>query len=391
MLTSLAIIILFGLLLGYLFNALKIPSLVGMIFLGIIIGPNVLDLVDTELLAISSNLRQVALVIILTRAGLSLNFADLKKIGLSAALMCFVPACFEMLGVALLAPLLFKISLSEALLLGSVLAAVSPAVIVPRMISIIEKGYGNKNKVCQLLLAGASVDDVFVIVCFYAFLNLVSNNQLDLVSFINIPLSIFLGIILGIMVSYLLAYLYKSFSFKPVVEVAILLCVSFLLLELENQLKEIVPLSALLAIMSMGMGINFLYPNFARTLANNYNKLWVIAEVILFVLVGVLVDLDYVFNAGAYAIILVVFALLIRMIGVYLSVIPTNFAKKEKIFCMISYLPKATVQAAIGSIALQKGLACGNLIMTVSVVAIVLTASVGAFLIDLSYDKLLSQ
>jgi len=332
MLTSLALIFLLGLLLGWIFNKLRLPSLLGMIITGIILSPYALNLLDESLLNISADLRQLALVIILTRAGLSLDIGDLKKVGRPAILMCFLPACFEILAVILIAPKIFGLSILEAAIMGSVLAAVSPAVIVPRMIKLIEEGYGKEHSIPQLILAGASVDDVFVIVMFTAFTSL----------------------------------------------------------ELESQLKGIVPISGLLAIMSVGIIIKQKYNILGKRLSGKYNKLWVGAEVLLFVLVGATVDLSYAFKTGVSAIIVVIGALAIRMLGVYICLIRTKITVKERIFCMLAYTPKATVQAAIGSIPLSMGLASGQQVLTVAVLSILITAPFGAICVDKSYKKLLS-
>lgn len=391
MLTSIALILLFGLLLGSIFSRLKLPSLLGMIIVGIILGPYAFNLIDSSILNISADLRQIALVIILTRAGLSLNIADLKKVGRPAVLMCFVPACVEIIGTVLLAPLLLGVSTLDAAIIGSVIAAVSPAVIVPRMIRLIDGGYGKKNSIPQLILAGASVDDVFVIVIFTAFTSLASTGTLSAGSFLQIPVSILLGLLLGAAAGMILIAFFKRFHMRDSVKILIILSFSFLLLELQNRLEGIIPVSGLLAIMSLGIIIKQKYNVLAIRLSGKYNKLWVAAEVFLFVLVGTTVDLKYAAAAGAGAILLVLGALLFRMCGVALSLVKTRLDKKERLFCMLAYTPKATVQAAIGAIPLEMGLACGQTVLTVAVLSILITAPLGALCIDHLYQKLLEK
>ena len=389
MLTSIAMILLLGLLLGWIFSKLKLPSLMGMVLVGIILGPYALNLMDESILRISGELRQIALVIILTRAGLSLNVSDLKKVGRPAILMCFVPACIEMLGTVIFAPILLGVSVLEAAVIGSVIAAVSPAVIVPRMIRLIEEGYGKSKSIPQLILAGASVDDVFVIVVFTAFTGLAATGAMSVNTFLQIPISIVLGIILGGCVGAVLILFFKKCHIRDSVKVLIILSISFLLLEFENRLEGYIPISGLLAIMSMGIIIKQKYEALALRLSTKYNKLWLGAEVFLFVLVGAAVDLRYVASAGVSAIILIFGALLFRMIGVAVSLIKTDLTEKERLFCMMAYTPKATVQAAIGAIPLSMGLACGNIVLTVAVLSILITAPFGAICVDNFYKKLL--
>ena len=389
MLTSIAMILLLGLLLGWIFSKLKLPSLMGMVLVGIILGPYALNLMDESILRISGELRQIALVIILTRAGLSLNVSDLKKVGRPAILMCFVPACIEMLGTVIFAPILLGVSVLEAAVIGSVIAAVSPAVIVPRMIRLIEEGYGKSKSIPQLILAGASVDDVFVIIVFTAFTGLAATGAMSVNTFLQIPISIVLGIILGGCVGAVLILFFKKCHIRDSVKVLIILSISFLLLEFENRLEGYIPISGLLAIMSMGIIIKQKYEVLALRLSTKYNKLWLGAEVFLFVLVGAAVDLRYVASAGVSAIILIFGALLFRMIGVAVSLIKTDMTEKERLFCMMAYTPKATVQAAIGAIPLSMGLACGNIVLTVAVLSILITAPFGAICVDNFYKKLL--
>lgn len=389
MLTSLSLIFLLGLLLGSIFNKLKLPSLLGMIFTGIILGPHALNLLDDSIISISADLRQLALVIILTRAGLSLDITDLKKVGRPAILMCFVPACFEIVGVILIAPKLLGVTLLEAAIMGSVIAAVSPAVIVPRMIKIMEEGYGKEKSIPQLILAGASVDDIFVIVIFTALTGLASGESVSGFRLLEIPISILLGIIIGIICGALLIRFFKKIHMRDSIKIIILLSISFLLIEFEHRLDGIIPISGLLAIMSMGIFMKQSYSILASRLSIKYNKLWVAAELLLFVLVGATVDISYALLMGVSAIIIVILALIIRMIGVFACMLKTNLNMKERFFCMIAYMPKATVQAAIGGIPLAMGLACGEKVLTVAVLAILITAPLGAFFVDGMYKRLL--
>ena len=391
MLTSIAIILLFGLLVGWIFSKAKLPSLLGVIIVGIVLSPHGLNLVDESILTISGDLRQIALVIILTRAGLSLNFSDLKKIGRPAILMCFVPACIEMMGTIIFAPLLLGVSILDAAIIGSVMAAVSPAVVVPRMIKLIEDGYGTDKSIPQLILAGASVDDVFVIVVFTALTTLASTGEVSAISFIQIPTSILLGVLLGGAVGTILVWFFRRFHIRDSVKVLIILSVSFLLLELQNRLEGIVPVSGLLAIMSMGIIINQKYDVLAKRLSVKYNKLWLGAEIFLFVLIGIAVDLKYALAAGVVVILLVILALLFRMMGVAVSLVKTKLNKKECLFCMVAYTPKATVQAVLGTVPLAMGLSCGEIVLTVAVISILITAPFGAICVDNLYKKLLSK
>ena len=389
MLTSIALILLLGLLSAWLFTKMKLPSLLGMIIVGILISPYCFDLIDESILQISSDIRQIALVIILTRAGLSLNIDDLKKVGRPAILMCFVPACIEMMAVLVLAPLLFKTTLLESAIIGSVMAAVSPAVVVPRMIRLIEEGFGTKESVPQLILAGASVDDVFVIVVFTSLMALATTGDTSIVNFIQIPTSILLGVLLGAILGVLLVLFFKRFEVKDTVKVLIILSISFMLLEIQNQLEDVVAISGLLAIMSMGIIIKRKNNDLATRLSMIYNKLWLGSEIFLFVLVGVAVNLKYALNAGLSVIILVILALIFRMLGVFISLLGANLNHKEKLFCMMAYTPKATVQAAIGTIPMMMGLECGELVLTIAVISILVSAPFGAICVDNTYKKLL--
>ena len=391
MLTSIATILMSGLFGGWIFKKLKLPGLLGMIIAGVIISPYALNLIDEFMLNISADIRQIALVIILTRAGLSLDISDLKKVGRPAVLLCFVPACIEMLGTIILAPLLFDISVLDAAIIGSVIAAVSPAVVVPRMIKLIDEGYGKDKSIPQMILAGASVDDVFVIVIFTALTSLASTGNISAMSFVQVPVSIVLGILLGICVGLILSFFFNKVKIDGVVKVMIMLCVSFLMLEIQDRLADVVSISGLLGIMSMGIVIKEKHSISVASLSAKYNNLWKGAEVFLFVLVGAAIDLRYVKSAGVMAILLVLGALIFRMSGVALSLVKTKLNRKERLFCMAAYTPKATVQAAIGAIPLTMGLSCGNLVLTVAVLSILITAPFGAICIDKLYDRVLKK
>lgn len=391
MLTSLALIFLCGLLLGSIFQKIKLPPLLGMIITGIILGPHTLNLIDQSVLSISSDLRQIALIIILTRAGLNLDINSLKKVGRPAILMCFVPACFEIIGMVLLAPPFLGISILDALIMGTVVAAVSPAVIVPKMLKLIETGYGKDKSIPQMIMAGASVDDVFVIVLFTSFTGLAQGESFSPISLIQVPISIILGIGLGILIGILLGFFFKKVHMRDSIKVIIILSISFLLVTLENSLKGIVPISGLIAIMSIGISLQKIRSDASKRISTKFSKLWVAAELMLFVLVGATVDIKYAFSAGIMAIVLIFGVLVFRMIGVLICLIKTKLNKKERLFCMIAYCPKATVQAAIGSIPLTMGLSCGNIVLTVAVLSILITAPLGAFFIELLYKRLLKK
>ena len=391
MLTSIALILLSGLFFSFIFTKMKLPGLLGMILVGIALGPHAMNLIDTSILNISADLRQIALLIILTRAGLSLNLTDLKKIGRPAVLMCFVPALVEMVGTIIFAPMLLGITHLEAAIMGSVIAAVSPAVVVPRMIKLIDEGYGKDKSIPQLILAGASVDDVFVIVVFTVLTAFASTGEITGTSFLQIPLSIILGFLLGVIVGLCLVSFFRKVHIRDSVKVMIILSISFLLLELENRLEGIIPVSGLLAIMSMGITLNQKYDVLSKRISIKYNKLWLCAEVFLFVLVGIAVDIKYAFAAGAASVVVVMLALVFRMTGVFLSLVKTDLNKKERLFCMLSYTPKATVQAAIGTIPLAMGLDCGSIVLTVAVISILITAPFGAICIDKLYKSMLKK
>lgn len=392
MLTSLGLVLLLGMALGALAKRLKLPSLVGMLIAGMILGPYALNLLSDSLLNISADLRQLALIIILTRAGLSLDVDALKRVGRPAILMCFVPACFEILGMTLLAPALLGVSTLDAAIMGAVVGAVSPAVIVPRMIRLSEEGWGVDRGIPQLILAGASVDDVFVIVMFTAFTGLASGGTgLTAGAVLSIPASILTGVAAGLLLGWLLAQWFRRVHMRDSVKVVILLSLAFLLVAAEDALEGIFPFSGLLAVMGAGVGLQRWRSVVAQRLSLKFSKLWVAAEVALFVLVGAAVDLRYALSAGVMAILAVLGALCFRAVGVLVCVSGAHFSPKEKLFCVLSYLPKATVQAAIGGVPLAMGLGCGQIVLTVAVIAILVTAPLGALAIDRSYTKLLTQ
>lgn len=391
MLLSFALIFLVGITLGRIFEMIKLPKLIGMLLTGVLLGPYVWDLIDPTVLKISTDLRQIALIIILTRAGLNLNIDDLKKVGRPAILMCFVPATLEIIGMMLLAPRFLGVTLLEAAVMGTVVAAVSPAVIVPKMLVLMEEGYGTKKSIPQMVLAGASVDDVYVIVLFTAFVELLKGGTIQARDFLAIPSAIIFGIIGGVIVGLELIYLFKRVSMRDTTKVAVILSVSFILVTLEQALSGIIGFSGLLAIMALGVTIHQNNVETAQRLSNKFSKLWVGAEVFLFVLVGATVNISYAFKAGTAAILLILAVLIFRTVGVFISLIGTNLNKKERVFTAFSYMPKATVQAAIGGLPLAMGLASGELILTVAVVAIMVTAPLGAILVDSTYKKFLKQ
>ena len=389
MLLSISLILLVGMSTGFICRKIKLPSLLGMLLTGIVLGPYALDLIDSSILGISAELRKIALIIILTRAGLGLDLSGLKKIGRPAFLMCFVPASFELIGMILLAPKLMGLSVLEAAVMGAVLAAVSPAVVVPRMVKLMEEGYGTKEGIPQLILAGASVDDVYVIVLFSTFVGMMQGESASVVSFVNIPVSIVLGIVIGIVTGVLLARFFKRIHIRDTAKVLIILCISMLLVVAEDSLTTPITFSALIAIMFIGIGLQNKRGEVAKRLAVKYAKLWVAAEIFLFVLVGATVNVNYLGKVGPKALLVIVGALILRMLGVFVCLIGTKLDMKSKLFAMMAYTPKATVQAAIGGIPLSLGFACGETVLTVAVLAIVLTAPLGAFAIDFTYKKFL--
>ena len=391
MLLSISLILILGMFMGWICRKMKLPALLVMLITGIILGPYGLNLLDGSILGISAELRKIALIIILTRAGLGLDLSGLKKIGRPAVLMCFVPASFELIGMILLAPKLMGLTVLEAAIMGAVLAAVSPAVVVPRMVKLMDEGYGVNEGIPQLILAGASVDDVYVIVLFSTFVGMMQGEGASIFKFVNIPISIFLGIAIGLLIGVLLAYFFKKMHIRDTSKVLIILSISFLLVVMEDKLSTPITFSALIAIMFIGIGLQKKRETVAKRLSVKYGKLWVAAEVFLFVLVGATVNIGYLGKVGVKALIVIIGALVFRMFGVFVCLLGTSLKRKERLFTMLAYTPKATVQAAIGGIPLALGFTCGDLVLTVAVLAIVLTAPLGAFAIDLSYKKLLNR
>ena len=395
MLTSLSLIFLVGLAMGAICQKLKLPRIIGMLVTGIVLGPYVLDFLDPSILSISADLRKMALIIILIKAGLSLDLNDLKKVGRPAVMMSFVPASCEILAYTVFAPLLLDVTRTEGALMGAVLSAVSPAVVVPRMVQLMEKKYGTEKAIPQMILAGASCDDIFVIVLFTTFLGIAQGGHANIMDFVNIPISIILGVLLGAITGYLL-YLFFETSYarkhyvRNSMKVIIVLGVSFLLIAIEGWMEGKISVSGLLAVTSMAVVLKMKSTTFvSKRLSEKFGKLWLAAEVILFVLVGAAVDIRYTLNAGIAAVALIFLALAIRSCGVLLCTIGTSLTGKERLFCVIAYLPKATVQAAIGSVPLAAGLSCGKIILSVAVMGIVITAPLGAFGMDMTYQRLL--
>lgn len=397
MLTSLALIFLVGLCMAAICQKLKLTRIIGMLVTGMVLGPYVLDFLDSSILSISAELRKMALIIILLKAGLSLNLNDLKKVGRPAILLAFVPASFEIVGYVLFAPIFLEISRIDAAVMGTVLAAVSPAVVVPRMVQLMEEKYGTKQSIPQMIMAGASCDDIFVIVLFTTFLGMAQGVKVSLLRFVNVPVSIFLGILLGAVIGYVLyrffetAYKHQNYV-RNSTKVILVLGVSFLLTAVEGWLDGKVAVSGLLAVVSMACVLKAkCIPAVSKRLSEKFGKLWIAAEVILFVLVGAAVDLRYTAAAGGFAVLVIFLSLIFRMAGVFVCVLGTGLSWKERLFCAISYLPKATVQAAIGSVPLTAGLGCGKMILSVAVLAILITAPLGALGMDLTYKKLLAR
>lgn len=391
MLLSIALIMLVGMAAAMLSKKVGLPGLVGMILTGVILGPCVLNLIDDSILNISSELRKIALIIILTRAGLTLDLDDLKRAGRPALLMCFLPASFEILGMILVAPHLLHISILEAAILGAVIAAVSPAVVVPKMIQLMEEGYGMNKQIPQIILAGASVDDVFVIVLFTSFTGLAQGDQISVMKFVNIPISIIAGILIGAVIGIALGIFFTKVHMRDTIKVIIILSLAFILVYLEEMITIPVTFAALISVMFMGIFLKRKKADTSARLSAKFNKLWVMAEIILFVLVGASVDITFISKAGLKTVILIFAVLVFRMAGVFICMLGTKLNGRERLFCMLAYTPKATVQAAIGGVPLAMGLACGNIVLTVAVIAIVITAPLGAFMIEHTYKKLLSK
>lgn len=397
MLASLALVFLVGLSLGAIFRKIRLPRIIGMLLTGILLGPYVLNLLDSSILGISSELRQMALVIILIKAGLSLNIRDLKKVGRPAILMSFLPAVFEILAFVLIAPAVLGITRIEGAIMGAVLGAVSPAVVVPRMVQLIDEKYGTDKSIPQMILAAASLDDVFVIVLFTTFISIGQGGTANVTDFINIPVSIIMGILLGAMSGFFLSQLFEichshKHTVRNSVKVIIILGTAFLMIAVEEWLKEAVAVSGLLAVMSMSLVVAMRrVSEVTGRLQAKFGKLWLGAEVILFVMVGTAVDIRYTFEAGLGALLMIIIGLLFRSVGVFLCLIGTRLNLKERLYCIIAYLPKATVQAAIGSVPLALGLSCGNIVLSVAVMSILITAPLGAIFMDISYKKLLKN
>ena len=391
MLCSISLILIAGMFMGWTCKKIKLPALLGMLLTGMILGPYMLNLIDESILEISSELRKIALIMILTRAGLGLDLSELKKIGRPAVLMCFVPATFELAGMLLLAPKLMGLTVLEAAVMGSVLAAVSPAVVVPRMVKLMEEGYGVKEGIPQLILAGASVDDVYVIVLFSTFVGMMQGERASVMSFVNIPVSIILGIAIGLLLGFLLAYFFKKVHIRDTSKVLMMISISLLLVTIEEKLTTTITFSALIAVMFLGIGLRQKRGEVAARISLKYGKIWVAAEVFLFVLVGAAVNISYLGKVGINAVFVIIGALVFRMLGVFVCLLGTDLNGKERLFAMLAYTPKATVQAAIGGIPLSMGLSCGETVLTVAVLAIVLTAPLGAFAIDLMYGRLLKK
>lgn len=395
MLTSLSFVFLLGLAMAALCQKFKIPRIIGMLVTGILLGPCVLNWLSESILGISSELRQMALIIILLKAGLSLNLADLKKVGRPALMMSCVPASFEILAFVIFAPAILHISRVEAAVMGAVLGAVSPAVVIPRMVQLMETKYGTDQRIPQMIMAGASCDDIFVIVLFSTFTNMAQGGSAHVADFINIPVSILLGIALGAVAGYGLSLFFetayaKEHYVRNSMKVILILGMSFFLMSVETWLKGKVSVSGLLAVVSMAAVIRIkCIPKVSKRLSEKFGKLWIAAEVILFVLVGTAVDIRYTMQAGIAAVLMIFVGLMFRAVGVSLCMLGTKLNKKERLFCVIAYLPKATVQAAIGSVPLAMGLPCGQIVLSVAVLAILITAPLGAAGMDLTYDKLL--
>ena len=391
MLLSLSLILIIGFSLSGILNKFKIPGLIGLIFTGILLGPQGLDLISKDILNISKDLREIALIVILLRAGLTLDLRDLKKVGRPAVLMSFVPATFEILAIFLIAPPLLGITYLEALILGAVLGAVSPAVVVPRMIHLMESGYGRKKRIPQLILAGASVDDIYVIVLFTAFLGIYGGNQLNAGVILSVPVSVLSGLVLGVITGVIMVKVFKSLHIRDTIKVLIILSVSFLFMSFQDLIAPYFPLSGLLAVMALGGTLLKGYEMLAKRIIGKFSKIWVGAEILLFVLVGAAVEIQALKGVGLKSVLLIVFALSFRMIGVFISLIKTNLNKKERLYTAVAYLPTATVQAAIGTIPLTQGVAAGSTILSMAVLSIILTAPLGALGMDRLHKKLLTR
>ena len=391
MLVSLALMLLLGFGLSGIFKYLKLPGLIGLIIAGIILGPSMLNMIHPSILSISSELRQIALIVILLRAGLSLDMKDLIKVGRPALLMSFLPAVFEMSAIIVIAPILLKISVLDAAILGAVLAAVSPAVVVPRMLHLMQEGYGRKHRIPQIIMAGASLDDIFVIVLFTSFISLRKGQAIDLSLFISLPISLLTGIGIGIILGWILLLLFKRIHMRDTIKVLLILSLCFLLVGLESSLKQVIPYSALLSVISIGLSILYVYPKLANRITSKFSKIWVASEVFLFILVGAVVNLTRLQTVFGLIMFVLLLGLISRFIGVQICLVKTNLSLKERIFTAVAYIPKATVQAAIGSIPLSLGFSSGNIILASAVLAILVTAPLGAIGIDVLSTKLLHK
>ncbi len=391
MLTSLAYIFLLGLALASTVEKLRLPRLVGMLIAGIVLGPFVLNAIDTSILGISLDIRKMALIVILIRAGLALNLHELRQVGRPAILMSFVPACFEMATVIAIAPTLLNISYLDAAIVGVVLAAVSPAVIVPKMLNLMEQKIGTQKGIPQLIMSAGTIDDLFLITLFTVFTGMALGGEFTASSLASVPLAVVTGAIVGAAIGYVLCLTFKRIHIRDSIKVLLILAICFLLTTLETLLEGIIPFSALLAVMALGVTLLQFYATLAKRLSVKFSKIWIVAEIMLFVLVGISLDVDYALQAGVAVIALIFIALLGRMVGVWVSLLGTHFTPKEKLFCMLAYLPKATVQAALGAVPLSMGLDCGHIVLTVAAISILITAPLGALAIDATYKRLLDQ
>lgn len=391
MIYSLSLMLLIGMGLSFVFKKLRLPGFLGMIFTGMLLGPYIFNQINGEILDISPDLREIALIVILTRAGLSLDLKDLKKVGRPAILMSFIPATVELITITLLAPIFFNITYLEAAILGTVLAAVSPAVVVPKMLQLLNKGYGTKKRIPQLIIAGASVDDIFVIVLFTIFMGMYEHQSFDVHALMALPISIILGIVVGIIIGFLTTQFYKMISMRDTVKVLVLLGVNLLLISLTDLLQDIVPIAGMLSIMVSGITILKLNPSLAERLANRFSKIWVFSELMLFILVGAAVNIHALTSVSYLAFVLLFIAIIIRVLGVQLCLLKTPLNINERMFTGLAYIPKATVQAAIGSIPLARGLPAGELILILAIITILITAPLGGIWIDLSHKKLLQK
>lgn len=391
---SLGLILVFGVILGYLLNKINLPSLIGYLLIGIFLG--YFGLIDQSVLDISSEIRKIALIIILIKAGLTLNMDDLKKVGRPAILMSFVPAVFEMISFGLFAPFFFNLTYNESFLMGACIGAVSPAVVVPRMVRMIEEGKGTKKGIPQLILAGSSMDDIVMIIFYTAFLTIEKGGSIGALTFLNIPISIISGVLVGLILGLLLVLIFKHIHIRDSIKLALLFGSAFLLVYLESFLSTWFSYSSLLSSITIGLVILAKRKNVATRLSNKCSKLWVVAEIFLFTLVGASIRLEYFSTYFVPAIILILIGLLIRLSGVFLSLIKTNLTLKERAFVAVAYMPKATVQAAIGGGLLDLGqnmnneiiISAGIIVLSVSVVSILITAPIGAILTDFLSKKL---